>query len=110
MDDDRPWLISFFTYVNGCSPVEEAIDKLSSEEQLSIDDWIEKLRVRNTSAREPLASHLEKGLWELRANRYRLIYCVDSDRCIIFLHMFRKTTRKTPQKAINIARKRFNDL
>ena len=110
VDVDRPWTVSFFTYANGCSPVEEDIDKLPYEEQLVIGDWIEKLRVRNISAREPLASHIEEDLWELRANRYRLIYYVDSDRCIIFLHIFRKTTRKTPQRAKTIAWTRFKDL
>ncbi|GAC1391416.1 MAG: hypothetical protein NVS4B11_19310 [Ktedonobacteraceae bacterium] len=109
MDGNRPWTVSFFTDINGCSPIEEDINKLPCEEQLAIDEWIEKIRVRNIFAREPLASHIEEDLWELRANRYRLIYCVDSDRCIIFLHIFRKTTRKTPQKAKKIARKRYKD-
>ncbi len=109
MDGNRPWTVSFFTYANGCSPVEEAIEQLSLKDRLFIEYWIEKLRVRNISACEPLASHLEEDLWELRANRYRLIYWVDSDRCIIFLHIFRKTTRKTPQRAKDIAWKRFKD-
>ena len=109
MDDNRPWTVSFFTYINGCCPVKEGIDELSYEEQLAIDGWIEKLRERNIFAREPLTDHIEEALWELRANRYRLIYFMDSDRCIVFLHIFRKTTRKTPQNARQIARKRYKD-
>jgi phage-related protein len=56
---------------------------------------------------------LEKKLWELRLrgkdNIARSIYVLASQRRIVILHTFVKKTQKTPQKALEIARKRMKE-
>lgn len=75
---------------------------------------IEQLRVRNTTAQEPLVRHLEGKLWELRresdGNIYRLLYFFFTGRRIVVLHGFQKKTQKTPRREIEIALHRMQDF
>ena len=61
----------------------------------------------------PHVRPLEKKLWELRLkgkdNIARSIYVLASQRRIVILHTFIKKTEKTPQKALEIARKRMKE-
>jgi len=50
--------------------------------------------------------HIEKIhpiLWQLRPKSYRIIFTMLGNNRALFLHYFRKTTKKTPKKEINKA-------
>ncbi len=67
--------------------------------------------MRNISAREPLAKHIQGKLYELRvesqANAYRVLYFTFTGRRIVLLHGFQKKTQKTPRREFAVAVKRM---
>ena len=71
-------MTEFFIEDNGHAPVEEFLDSLDLKTRARFRWSMERLRVRNVRAREPLVRHLEGDLWELReksqTNVYRIIY------------------------------------
>ncbi len=59
----------------------------------------------------PLVRSLGRDLWEVRGSLTggkiaRVIFCVEEGRMVL-LHGFIKKSRKTPQKDIDLARKRY---
>jgi phage-related protein len=105
------WSIVFYLEDSGASPVEEFLDSLDAKTQRRLAWSIEQLRLRNVTARAPLARHLEGKLWELReesqTNIYRVIYFFFTGRQIIFVHGFQKKTQKTPRREIELALRRW---
>jgi phage-related protein len=108
------WSVAFYAEPGGSEPVREFIAGLDRKAQARFDWAIEQLRLRNVHAGEPLVRHLTGKLWELRresdSNLYRLIYCFDGSRRIVFLHGFQKKTQKTPRREIEVAERRLRIL
>lgn len=109
------WSIVFYVEDSGNKSVNEFLSKLDSKTQARFIDSIERLRQRNTQAREPLVRHLQGKLWELReesnTNIYRIIYFFFTGRRIVLLHGFQKKTQTTSNREIKLAEKRmFNFL
>ncbi|MDD5190062.1 MAG: type II toxin-antitoxin system RelE/ParE family toxin, partial [Dehalococcoidales bacterium] len=48
-------------------------------------------------------------IWELRIDRYRVLYFLYDDRQFIMVRAFMKKTAKTPAREIRIAEKRYLD-
>jgi len=63
------------------------------------------------NVREPHVKHLEDKLWEMRMTGRdaiaRAIYFTAQGRRLIVVHAFVKKTQKTPQRDIEIARRRM---
>ena len=63
---------------------------------------------------EPLTKQIDKGLFEIRIKAQegiaRALYCYVVDKEIIILHAFIKKTQKTPANAIQLAKKRMNEV
>ncbi len=51
---------------------------------------------------------ITKGLWELRAGRYRLIFGLTGGNAVV-TRIFLKKTQKTPNKEIKLATKRLKE-
>jgi len=64
--------------------------------------------------REPHVRHLEGKLWELRAKSKdgiaRGIYVTAPGRRVVVLHVFPKTTRRTPRRAIATSKERMKKV
>ena len=64
--------------------------------------------------REPHVKHLDGKLWELRVKASegiaRGIYVTQVGRRVVVLHVFVKTSQKTPSRAMTLARNRMEDL
>ena len=64
--------------------------------------------------RAPHVRHLEGKLWELRVKAQggiaRGIYVTATGRRVVVLHVFAKKSRKTPQRALDTARKRMKEV
>ncbi len=62
----------------------------------------------------PHARHLRGKIWELRvkarSGEYRLLYATVSERRILVLHGFKKTTQETPPREIALAEDRLADF
>ena len=64
--------------------------------------------------REPHVRHLEGKLWELRAKSRdgiaRGIYVTATGRRVVVLHVFAKTSRRTPRQALATAKERMKTV
>jgi len=72
MVGNSDWTIEFYVDENDSVPVEEFLESLDAWTRARFVWSIEQLRIRNVTAREPLARHLEGDLWELRTPRGEL--------------------------------------
>jgi phage-related protein len=112
-DQSEEWSIVLYTDRDGSTPVEDFLASLDIKTQARFDWSIERLRVLNIHAREPLVKHIEGKLWELRRasskNIYRLFYFFFTGKEIVFLHGLQKKTEKTPRKEIQTAENRMRD-
>lgn len=52
-----------------------------------------------------ITKHIDDDIWELRPGKNRVLYFYFHDNLFVLLHMFKKTTRKTPKKEIEKAKK-----
>lgn len=63
---------------------------------------------------KPYTAPLGKGLFEIRAKGRegigRSLFCTVKGQEIIILHSFIKKSRKTPKKALDLARKRMKEV
>jgi len=53
--------------------------------------------------------HIQNKLWELRIDRFRVLYVAYTNHQFVLLRAFLKKTTKTPRSEVNIALKRLED-
>lgn len=100
----------------GAEPVNDFIDALPEDHQLSIDSAIDLLnRVRPSDPPLPFphSSQVDGPLRELRCHHGRVLYRVlyrRSGNLFILLHIIRKNTGALPDEAIVIAKERWDDF
>jgi len=104
----------FYKTIAGKSPVEEFIESLDAETQ---DKFILKkqlLQDFGPQLRYPHTDHIGEGIFELRfkgkESQIRVLFFFFYGKRIIFSHGFAKKTQKTPQKEIEIVKKRRKDF
>lgn len=71
--------------------------------------YIDSLEEFGTRMGEPVTKHLNGEIWELRPLDNRILYAYYKDNCFILLHLFRKTTRKTPKRELAQAIRNLKD-
>lgn len=101
------WRVEFYTTESGRSPVLEYINGLEASERAEIRNALRLLREFGTALSLPHVRHLQDKLWELRPGRNRLLYFVQTGRCFVVVHAFRKQTGKTPKREIDVALRRM---
>jgi phage-related protein len=108
MKKERPLQVVFFRTEAGSEPVREWLKGLPKEECKTIGADI--LTVQYAwPVSKPLVDNLGNGLWEVRsrlANRIARTLFIEVDQEIVLLHGFIKKTQRTPQRDIDLARKR----
>ena len=95
--------------------VVKELDSLSQDVRqhfLRIAELIE--RHGPTAVHEPYVKHLEGKLWEMRMKGKdgiaRAIYVTAKNERVVVVHAFVKRTQKTPQAALEVARKRAKEV
>ena len=53
--------------------------------------------------------YVQDGIWELRPGKNRVFFFYFKNDTFVLLHHFRKTTKKTPRREIDRAKKERND-
>jgi phage-related protein len=104
------WRVVYFS-----PAVRNEVDALSIEHRAKFRRIVELIAAKGLErVREPYIKHLEGKLWEMRLigsdGIARIIYVTASDRRIVLLHAFVKKTRRTPQRALDIARARAKEV
>ncbi len=64
---------------------------------------IERIKSEGTYAPEEIAKHITEDIWELRPDKYRVMFFQVRDGRLILLNHFRKETQKAPQREIKKA-------
>ena len=70
---------------------------------------VELLKEHGNCLPTTIAKHIEGDIWELRPGSNRILYFFFKNDNFVLLHMFRKTTQKTPKNEIDRAKKECDD-
>lgn len=110
--------IDFYRTIDGFSDVEAFLDELQDRAKTDKDariqhkqvaQYIQLLEDYGTILGENITKHLVDGIWELRPGKNRVLFFYFKDDTFVLLHRFRKTTKKTPRREIDRAKKERND-
>lgn len=71
--------------------------------------YIRLLANHGIQLREPYIKHLDGPIWELRPLRYRILFSITEENCIVLLNFFVKKTKKTPKYEIEKAKRFLKD-
>ncbi len=104
------WQIHFYEDRRGRSPVLEFFTRLPTSDKAKITNALRLLEEFGTQLGMPHARTIEGKLWELRPGGNRLFYFLFTSRTFVILHGFKKQTMKTPDREIEIARRRMAEL
>ena len=96
----------FYRSDSGREPVREWLKRLDPLDRKSIGEDIKDVEY-SWPIGMPLVRPMGQGLWEVRSNLTggriaRVLFCTGNN-CMVLLHGFIKTTRKTPKNEITIA-------
>ena len=103
--------VIFYKDEKGHSPVNEYLSSLPKKQQDKVIAYVDRLAQFGFNLKRPTADSLGGGLglYELRPDRNRILYCFHRRTQIILLHAFLKRTDDIPQREIEIALKRKAD-
>lgn len=104
------WRAGFYQDHRGQSPVLDFINGLPAQDRARIDLAIRLLEEFGTDLGMPHARPIRDRIWELRPGGIRLLYFAYINRQFVILHGFRKTTQRTPDRDIETAVRRMNEL
>lgn len=110
----QEFTVCLYETINNKKPVLGFIKALMPKDKVKVLYIIELLSLFGNMLREPHSKHLKDNLFELRiktsSNNERIFYCFIERKNCILLHGFTKKTKKTPQKELEIALERYEDL
>ncbi|MDO8754884.1 MAG: type II toxin-antitoxin system RelE/ParE family toxin [Anaerolineales bacterium] len=104
------WQILFNEDHRGNNRALDYINSLSPRDKVKVSNTLRLLEEFGTALAMPHARHIEGKLWELRPDNNRLFYCLYNGKQFVVLHGFRKKTMQTPEKEIQIALRRMDEL
>lgn len=106
--------IQLYKALSGRSPVEDFIRGLSIKDQGRFSDVFDGIRKYGFDCPRVKFRHLAGKLWEIKfkgeGGGFRIAYfLVEKDR-MVWLHVFRKTTQRTPRNDLELAEKRMAEV
>ena len=110
--------IEFYEDRNGYSELREQIRQLAINSKKNKNEriqnnkiwfFIELLNQKGTYLPSEITKHPRNDIWELRPGHNRILYFYFKDNTFVLLHMFRKTTKKTPYLELERAEQETND-
>jgi len=107
-------LIHFYETPSGRSPVEDFIQALQKQDQARFAEVIDGIEKYGLSYARVQFKPLRGKLWEVKFSApgggFRVAYVMVSGEEMVWLHAFRKSTQKTPQKELDLAEKRMKEV
>jgi len=88
----------------------EFIEELSVVEQAKVRNGLRLLREFGTNLTLPHVKQIKGKLWELRPGGVRLFYFAYISNQFVILHGYRKQSQKAPDREIEIAMRRMQEL
>jgi len=104
------WNIVFYVDHRGKCPPREFIEELPVMEQAKIRNVLRLLQEFGSNLSMPHAKQIKGKLWELRPGGVRLFYFAYIEQQFVILHGYRKQSQKAPDREIEIAMRRMQEL
>ena len=104
------WTIVFYVDHRGKCPPREFIEELPVMEQAKIRNVLRLLQEFGSNLSMPHAKQIKGKLWELRPGGVRLFYFAYIEQQFVILHGYRKQSQKAPDREIEIAIRRMQEL
>ena len=104
------WNIVFYVDHRGKCPPREFIEELPVMEQAKIRNVLRLLQEFGSNLSMPHAKQIKGKLWELRPWGVRLFYFEYIEQQFVILHGYRKQSQKAPDREIEIAIRRMQEL
>ncbi len=102
------WKVIYYQNIRGERVVRQEIENFGLKNQARIITLIGILAEYGLNLSGHYIKHVGGDLWELRIDRYRIIYTTVSHRRFLMLRAFIKKTERTPNKEIRIAVNRLH--
>lgn len=103
------WKIDYYN-----RSVKEAVDHLDKSIKSKFIAIVNTMLDEGPDLGMPFTKAMGSGLFEIRAKGHagiaRGFFCTIKNRKIVILHVFIKKTNKTPQKELELARKRLTEV
>ncbi len=107
-------LIHFYETTSGRSPVEDFIEALQKPDQARFAEVIVGIEKHGFGYSRVQFKPLRGKLWEVKFSAqgggYRVAYVMVSGEEMVWLHAFKKSSQKTPQKELDLAEKRMKEV
>jgi phage-related protein len=104
------WNIVFYVDHRGKCPPKEFIEELPVMEQAKIRNVLRLLQEFGSNLSMPHAKNIKGKLWELRPGGVRLFYFASIGQQFVILHGYRKQSQKAPDREIEIAMRRMQEI
>jgi phage-related protein len=106
--------IGLYKTPSGRSPIEDFLEGLPKADQAGFFEVYQGIKEHGLKYSEVTFKHLDGKLWEIKFSTegggFRVAYVlIDKDE-MFWLHVFRKTTPKTPKKDLELALKRMKEV
>ena len=106
--------VAFYETASGRSPIESFIKDLPKSDQARFADVFDGIEKFGLDCPRIQLRQLRGKLWEIKFNApaggFRIAYVVIELNTMVWLHVFKKTTQKTPLGDLDIAEKRMKEV
>lgn len=106
--------INFYETTSGQAPCEKFIETLPKGDKARLAEVIVGLEKDGLAYSRAQFRQLQGKLWEIKfssaSGGFRMAYVLLTQDEIVILHIFKKTTQKTPQKDLDLAEKRMKEV
>ena len=105
----KTWEVVLYSSRDGRDSVLKEIDSFGENDSIKILKIVELLKIYGHSVLETHIKHINGKIWEIKIDRYRVLYFLYENQHYILIRAFMKKTQKTPKNEIEIAEKRYAD-
>ena len=108
--------VSYYKKRNNKEVVKDFINKLQKKDKQKIFDCLDDIEGSDNldKVKGAIFRQLKKKLWEIKIKTsgggFRIFYVMLGSDLMVLLHAYKKQSQKAPQKELDIATKRMNEI
>jgi phage-related protein len=103
------WEVVLYASKDGRDSVLKEIDDFGENDSIKVFKVVELLKTYGHSVLETHVKHIDEKIWEIKIDRYRILYFLYENQHYILIRAFMKKKQKTPKREIEIAERRYAD-
>lgn len=106
--------VSFYRTSSGRNVIDEYVSRLPARDQARFIDVHKGLKERGLGCPRVTFRQLAGKLWEIKyaapGGGFRIAYVMVQSNRMVMLHIFKKTTRKTPKTDLDLGLRRMKEV